>query len=287
VNTCLAATDTTYKFTGLERDSESNLDHTLFRQNSSTLGRWMTPDPGGLAVADLSNPQSWNRYGYVLNNPGRFVDWFGLCGTGVSSTIISGDGTTSSGGSEDSGPCRPRLLPLDPPFPDQTVTSFMAPMIQLSVDASGGSNNSGPVVPANPCKYQGRALSPSDYATSGNAAKWYSLNFLLDAVKGWRTGHYLDAQPLTNVPYTWRAAAYGNYVYGVYMKGASVPVSMALRGAEAYALTKTYPVGTPMQPFYPGLPAANAANITNGYSAQANGTACSTPPPAPPPPQAK
>lgn len=86
------------------------------------------------------------------------------------------------------------------------------------------------------------------------------------------------------MPATWTAAAYGNYVYGVYMKAAQVPLWVALRGAEYYALKKTYPVGTPMQPWYPGLPAANAQNITNGYNEQANGTACQAATPLPPPP---
>lgn len=136
--------------------------------------------------------------------------------------------------------------------------------------------NNGPVVPANPCQYAGRALSPSDYATAGSAAKWYSspLTFALDAWKGWPTGHYLDAQPLTNVPGTWRAAAYGNYVFGVYMQAAGVPLSVALTGGNTYGSTKTYPAGTPMDPNYPSLPAANVANITNGYNAQQNGTTC-------------
>jgi hypothetical protein len=117
--------------------------------------------------------------------------------------------------------------------------------------------NNGPVVPQNPCQYQGRALAPSDYATIGKSAPWYSLNFALGVHYGWGTGQYMDAQPLTSVPATWAAAAYGNYVYGAYMQAASVPLSVALRGAEGYALTKTYPTGTPMQPGYPGLPAAN------------------------------
>ena len=69
---------TTHKFTGDERDSETNLDHTQFRQYSSQLGRWMHPDPVGLAAVDPSNPQSWNRYAYVLNNPMNFSDPLGL-----------------------------------------------------------------------------------------------------------------------------------------------------------------------------------------------------------------
>jgi RHS repeat-associated protein len=65
-------------FTGLERDPESNLDHTWFRQYSSSLGRWASPDPAGLAAVDPSSPQSWNRYAYVGNNPLAFTDPLGL-----------------------------------------------------------------------------------------------------------------------------------------------------------------------------------------------------------------
>ncbi len=69
---------TTHKFTGDERDAETGLDHTWFRQYSSQLGRWMHPDPAGLAAVDLANPQSWNRYAYVGNNPMNYVDPLGL-----------------------------------------------------------------------------------------------------------------------------------------------------------------------------------------------------------------
>lgn len=32
-------------------------------------GRWPSPDPAGIAAANPANPQSWNRYAYMLNNP--------------------------------------------------------------------------------------------------------------------------------------------------------------------------------------------------------------------------
>jgi len=69
---------TTHEFTGDERDSETGLDHTQFRQYTSSLGRWMHPDPAGLAAVDPSSPQSWNRYAYVLNNPLALIDPSGL-----------------------------------------------------------------------------------------------------------------------------------------------------------------------------------------------------------------
>jgi len=53
-------------------------------QLSSTRGyhqieaRWLTPDPSGMAAVDPTNPQSWNQYAYVLNNPVSAVDPLGL-----------------------------------------------------------------------------------------------------------------------------------------------------------------------------------------------------------------
>src|SRR3989454_651589 len=69
------ASVTTHKFTGDERDSETTLDHTWFRQYSPLLGRWITPDP---FAGYIDNPQSLNRYSYVLNSPTTFTDPLGL-----------------------------------------------------------------------------------------------------------------------------------------------------------------------------------------------------------------
>jgi RHS repeat-associated protein len=48
------------KFTGLWRDDETGLDHTLYRQYPSTFGRWYSPDEftGGPADAFSSNDPS-------------------------------------------------------------------------------------------------------------------------------------------------------------------------------------------------------------------------------------
>jgi len=67
-----------YHFTGKERDAESGLDNFGARYYSSTMGRWMSPDPSGLAYADITNPQSFNLYSYVLNNPLTNIDPRGL-----------------------------------------------------------------------------------------------------------------------------------------------------------------------------------------------------------------
>jgi RHS repeat-associated protein len=64
-------------FTGKERDSESGLHNFGARYNSSSLGRFMSPDPYN-AGAFLGAPQSWDAYSYVLNNPLNAIDPDGL-----------------------------------------------------------------------------------------------------------------------------------------------------------------------------------------------------------------
>jgi len=50
----------------------------LYRQYSPTQGRWLMPDPAGVAAVDLTPPPTWNRYTYAANNPLSNVDPAGL-----------------------------------------------------------------------------------------------------------------------------------------------------------------------------------------------------------------
>jgi RHS repeat-associated protein len=64
-----------YKFAGKERDSESGLDYFGARYNSSSLGRFMSPDPENSSGYDNpTDPQGWNAYSYVRNNPLNLTD---------------------------------------------------------------------------------------------------------------------------------------------------------------------------------------------------------------------
>ena len=63
--------------TGKERDSESGLDNFGARYNASPMGRFMSPDPL-MASAKVWDPQTWNRYAYVLNNPLKYTDPTGM-----------------------------------------------------------------------------------------------------------------------------------------------------------------------------------------------------------------
>ena len=82
------------KFTGQVRDSETGQDFFNARYFTGALGRFNSPDPAN-AGADLSNPQSWNGYGYVLGNQLVNVDPSGMCGgivAGITSDPYHGGG---------------------------------------------------------------------------------------------------------------------------------------------------------------------------------------------------
>ena len=77
------------KFTGKERDVETELDFFGARYYSSAQGRFQSPDPYNINLERqqsdpdkgekefsryIAQPQHWNHYSYVLNNPLKFVD---------------------------------------------------------------------------------------------------------------------------------------------------------------------------------------------------------------------
>jgi RHS repeat-associated protein len=79
------------QFTGKERDAETGLDYFLARYYSAAQGRFLSPDeftggavdpftgkpvgqPGPLPYADITNPQTLNKYAYVINNPLKYTD---------------------------------------------------------------------------------------------------------------------------------------------------------------------------------------------------------------------
>jgi RHS repeat-associated protein len=60
-----------------ERDDATGLDHTGWRKYENRSGRWTSTDPYGASMS-TANPQSFNRYAYVQNDPANFVDPSGL-----------------------------------------------------------------------------------------------------------------------------------------------------------------------------------------------------------------
>jgi len=61
------------KFGGKERDGESGLDYFGARYLSGAMGRFTSPD-APFADQGPADPQSWNLYRYVRNNPLKYVD---------------------------------------------------------------------------------------------------------------------------------------------------------------------------------------------------------------------
>jgi len=64
-----------HHFTSYEGDAEGGTDYAVNRQYSQVAGRFMRVDQ---KAGSLSNPQSFDRYAYVTNDPIRFTDPSGL-----------------------------------------------------------------------------------------------------------------------------------------------------------------------------------------------------------------
>jgi RHS repeat-associated protein len=99
-------TMSTLDFTGFAGgfwDSENNSDHFGAREYAKTQGRWLIPDPAGLAVVDPNNPQTWNRYAYVGNNPATFIDPSGLVDINAAMAFFAGGGGGMIGGCTQDG----------------------------------------------------------------------------------------------------------------------------------------------------------------------------------------
>ena len=78
------------KFTGYERDTETDLDFAKNRYHNFDLGRFTSPDPYKIVAeikfektveradrmlkAYISQSQKWNQYSYAINNPLRYTD---------------------------------------------------------------------------------------------------------------------------------------------------------------------------------------------------------------------
>ena len=157
-------------FAGLMSDPWDTLNTSATRSQSPTSGRWLTPDPAGMAAMDLSNPQTWNRYAYVLNNPVSYSDPLGL-DPGDDGLGVGGD---SSGGSE--------VCPYDT---CTTVTETVLPPIQFPVIFTGGNPGTGPIqVPGTTVDVT--ATFPNGPANNGN---WQGTKtFVKSLLKGPSTG---------------------------------------------------------------------------------------------------
>jgi RHS repeat-associated protein len=99
------------QFGGYPRSGKSPLDYAKQRYYFPSLGRFLTPDPTGRNV-DFSDPQTWNRYAFVNNDPVNLVDPSGLetdsgySGDGGGGGYGGGGGNSGNGGGS-GGTCPP------------------------------------------------------------------------------------------------------------------------------------------------------------------------------------
>ncbi len=87
------------RFTGKERDAETGLDYFGARYMSGAQGRFTSADKP-FADQHPSDPQSWNLYSYVRNNPLKNRDPNGqVCIWGIGNTCIETPAATAAQGS--------------------------------------------------------------------------------------------------------------------------------------------------------------------------------------------
>jgi RHS repeat-associated protein len=101
-------------FTGQDSSTVSSLYDFQFRESSPSQGRWTSPDPLGRGAVTLANPQTWNRYVYVNNNPLSLADPLGLVtlNCDIEDFCTDDDGGGGGGGPD---PGCPECSPLGPP----------------------------------------------------------------------------------------------------------------------------------------------------------------------------
>jgi RHS repeat-associated protein len=87
---------------GWGEGDDGNMPDTTYwfpeRQYRTAQGRWLSPDPAGLSAVDPANPQTWNRYAYVANNPLGSTDPLGLDGGDLCNMAGGGGGYYPSNG---------------------------------------------------------------------------------------------------------------------------------------------------------------------------------------------
>jgi RHS repeat-associated protein len=81
-------TSVDFKFTGYWYDYGTGYNFAGMRNQSTTLGRFLSPDPAGPVAFDPSDPRSLNRYTYVWNDPTNTIDSDGRWPTDVHHYIL-------------------------------------------------------------------------------------------------------------------------------------------------------------------------------------------------------
>jgi RHS repeat-associated protein len=233
------------KFTGQEHDGETQFDFFHARYLSGAQQRFMSADPGN-AGADLLDPQSWNGYSYVGNNPLARIDptgtsWLGDLWNGVSNFFNGGCGATFcvtgtgmadidgsygllgwglGGGSNSSAPSTP---PPPPPPYKFTVTATANPP----------TNKTCPAVPPHPASADVNANAKDEKLLRLFLPPLKEALFYLDVRNGSKWDYKQQGQSVDDFG-QWHSSPYqdfGNFNFGVVGAAAGIPQQELLRGA--------------------------------------------------------
>jgi len=276
---------TDLNFTGQVQDTVSGLYDFPFREYSPTQGRWISPDPAGLAAANLADPQSWNLYAYASNSPLDTIDPLGLCTIGQS--VTSGWTITIT---VSLWPC-PTLQPW------LTTTNFGCFLTGLcnipaqsgGSSAGGGSagvtNGTNPANNKKPCTNVPKS-PPGESATANLNEVNQSTQGMWPATKLWylnlvfRTGGAFDYKT-TYGSAGWgnpdQFVDYGNWNFG-YVCGGNYPTLFCQSMAGSARMWRS--AGQGKNPFGNGIPflkapygdqARDSQQIQSGSQAEASG----------------
>lgn len=192
-------------FTGQDSDTVWPQYDFMARQYTPNQGRWISPDPAGLAAVDPTDPQTWNRYAYVMNNPLALLDPLGDQCYDPNGQLVSGPGSAgecfAGGGASWVDPTSGQVS-----YPPSSVTVngddggctglcasnatapiYNNPNAGYGASSSGGSaaNNGTPQTPQQP--------KPQQPCYGGNSlrdqeVRLFSLLRLAETWKEWVTG---------------------------------------------------------------------------------------------------
>jgi len=281
-------------FTGDTQDTISGEFDTLFRQLHPGQGRWISPDPGGLAVADPANPQSWNRYAYVVNNPLALVDPLGLvppsgsCDFEVDHIVCYSSETGAGANGGGGGGFVVLYAPIyqwEAEGGDQWQPVIVGLVVVGYSDLSGpdtgpkggGAANNGtqkacPAVPAHPAN-----ANVNSNISLTNVV--YYANWLNPPTQAAFTDAWLVSQVRPNGPWDYKTQgqqydAFGNFNFGATGAAAGIPLQVLQAGAGAVSTlvgTNSSQYGSWYQPPLYGHAPIKSDMIAAGYAYYQNG----------------
>jgi RHS repeat-associated protein len=221
-------------------------DRADYREYKPFQGRWLTPDPAGLGAVEITNPQSFNRYAYVLNNPLSLVDPLGLCG-GSDTSYIDDNGVVQVVGDS---PCPIGIFIASGGNPINCYGCGNVPGGGSGGSGSGQGSGTGTGTSAPPPSNPTQTV-PERLACAATFGSNHSIAAAFGAQNNFLANLFLGntASSLTNL---------GLFVFGGATPSAANFASMALKGAAQ---------GIPVPPGNPGLSGATGQLRSIGVQA--------------------